>query len=177
MSDLDHTHVLKKPCKGCPFAKATPSGETGGSEVPVYLGQARGPFILNCHNATDMDKEGWVEDLIKVPQCAGAAMFRNVMGWDVDLPAVLQRLESDGSVWDNPEDFMVHHFFETFEVPLELHGRITELYKRLVVKRYLEMHTIDELLEREMLRAKQGIPHQQSAGKPREFWFKNEGGE
>lgn len=96
-----------KSCNECPFSKASPSGQLGGSPIQTYLGQILGPFYLPCHmpqNYKGNDTPVSPEHM----QCAGAAIFRRKLG--VRVPAPLLTLQSDDSnVFSTLEEFISHH--------------------------------------------------------------------
>tara|TARA_R110002020_G_scaffold470594_1_gene696625 strand:+ start:84 stop:506 length:423 start_codon:yes stop_codon:yes gene_type:complete len=110
------TKNRKKPCKGCPFRRDNNlSGSTpGGSEPEVYLGQARGPFWLPCHQ--DKNYDGKNSNPTKVGQCAGAAIFRSNTDTN-KIPKELVYLEKDTNlVFASPGEFLAHYK----QIPLEI---------------------------------------------------------
>jgi hypothetical protein len=105
----DKRFCVKKPCKECPFARSTTPGELGGSDPTVYIGQAMGPFWLPCHLHTEYSDPNWKQDTAK-PQCAGAAMYRSLVGVDRLMPPSLHRLEGDPElVFSSPAELLAHH--------------------------------------------------------------------
>lgn len=100
--------AVAKPCKGCPFARETEPGELGGGNPLTFIGQAHGPFWLPCHSAgAYAAKES---DPAKVPQCAGAAIYRTHTGRDALMPSGIAVLPADRErVFSNPTEFLAHH--------------------------------------------------------------------
>lgn len=104
------TAKMRKPCGGCPFGRVNNNEKPapGGSHPFVYLGQARGPFWLPCHN--DRQYDGKESDPAKVKQCAGAAIFRSNCGKKYRLPEQLLDLPADHeSVFSNEGEFYSYY--------------------------------------------------------------------
>lgn len=135
----DKRYSCKKPCAECPFGKKTEPGTTGGAHPIVYAAQAIGPFWLPCHMT-----EGYFNDRTNhdLPQCAGAAMYRDLIGVAPRMPAFLHKLQGDPElVWDNPVDLMAH-----------LGGVAPEL-----VRLFLEtVESVDEAYDRELTKVQSG---------------------
>lgn len=105
MDDSKQHH--HKPCDGCPYARATPPGQLRGVDVRRFIGQAIGPFLLPCHGYAD--RKGWSLDPSK-PQCAGAAMYRDLVGVAHKMPPALSREKGDPElVFANAVEFLAHH--------------------------------------------------------------------
>lgn len=105
----DERDKLKKPCAGCPFARATSPEylRSRGRDVRRFIGQACAPFLLPCHHTAD--KEGWPLDPAR-PQCAGAAMYRDLTGVSHRMPDALTRLRGDPTlVFATPAEYLAHH--------------------------------------------------------------------
>lgn len=103
----DRRFSCKKPCPECPFARATEPDTLGGRDASVYVGQAYGPFWLPCHMAAGYEENKRDPEL---PQCAGAAMHRDLIGVAPSLPDGLHKLEGDPElVFSTPEEFVAHH--------------------------------------------------------------------
>jgi len=101
---------MKGPCGGCPFGRINDNEKPapGGSHPFVYLGQARGPFWLPCHN--DKQYIGKDSDPAKVKQCGGAAIFRSNCGKKYSLPKQLLDLPEDHErVFSNEGEFYAHY--------------------------------------------------------------------
>lgn len=95
-----------KPCKACPWIRASEPGYLGGSEAEVYVGQAVLPFWLPCHSSANY--EGKASDVNAVVECAGAAMFRANIG--VKLPPSLLSMPADQEVaFGSLAEFYAHH--------------------------------------------------------------------
>lgn len=100
----------KKPCLGCPFKRVNTNEKPypGGSHPFVYLGQARGPFWLPCHN--DKNYNGKQSSPSEVTQCRGAAIFRSNCDSGIELPEQLLSLEKDmNEVFADEAEFMKHY--------------------------------------------------------------------
>lgn len=100
----------KKACLGCPFRRINTNEKPnpGGSHPFVYLGQARGPFWLPCHN--DKNYDGKQSSPDKVTQCRGAAIFRSNCDSGIRLPKQLLSLEKDtNEVFANEAEFTAHY--------------------------------------------------------------------
>lgn len=105
----------KKACGGCPFKRVNNNAKPhpGGSKPEVYLGQARGPFWLPCHN--DKNYEGKSSDPAAVNQCAGAAIFRANTGRDKVMPPQLLSLPKDPEKVFGTEAEFFAHFYDVDE--------------------------------------------------------------
>jgi len=102
----DESFRVRRPCPGCPFARACAPGGLGGSPVEVYIGQLLGGFWLPCHSNPDYNQQTDAT----VSQCAGAAIFRANLGIDAILPPMLHRLPEDqAAVFGTVEQFVAHH--------------------------------------------------------------------
>lgn len=105
-----HKTKSKKACMGCPFKRVNTNEKPnpGGSHPFVYLGQARGPFWLPCHN--DKNYEGKGSDTETVSQCRGAAIFRANCDMPYGIPDKLLSLEKDTeSVFASEAEFLSHY--------------------------------------------------------------------
>ncbi len=90
-------YVRKNPCSGCPFSK-TGDPTKGGTKDPVnplrLIGQARGPFMLPCHEEPNYmaERQGTTYQLA---QCAGGAIYRSNTGIADMFPAAFHILPED----------------------------------------------------------------------------------
>ena len=127
--------MARKPCKECPFARATEPGETGGTGPTTYVAQAHGPFLLSCHMDPDYEKD---RRSTKLLQCAGAAIYRANTKRAELMPPALLTLEPDTElVFGGPAELLAHHG----EVPV------------FVAEQFLREHPVDELLAHEVRRS------------------------
>jgi hypothetical protein len=105
--------AVNTPCKGCPFAKHSKSGELGGSPVTVYVGQAHLPMWLPCHSERGYAGEESCNSMDKIGQCSGAARLRKKLGdkWGMDYEerGVAIQDDPDGKAFDSIEEFVEHH--------------------------------------------------------------------
>lgn len=95
---------------GCPFKRENTNEKPypGGSHPFVYLGQARGPFWLPCHE--DKNYEGKGSNPETVSQCRGAAIFRANCNTGYERPSSLLKLEPDTeNVFANEIEFFMHY--------------------------------------------------------------------
>jgi hypothetical protein len=125
----------KKCCGKCPFKRGLPPTEEslGYSHPFVYLGQARGPYWLPCHQ--DKNYEGKGSNVETVSQCRGAAIFRANCGTPYKLPDQLLSLEKDEeAVFGSEAEFLAHYM----DAPLEW------------AKNMLTRQTLDELMHQEL---------------------------
>ncbi len=102
---------IKRACGGCPFKRVNNNEKPnpGGSKPEVYLGQARGPFWLPCHN--DKNYKGKSSSPATVNQCAGAAIFRANIKVRDRLPEQLQSLPEDHvNVFSTEQEFYQHYY-------------------------------------------------------------------
>ena len=105
--------ICRKPCRTCPWRKDVTPGALGGTPPEVHLGQMWGPFWLPCHSTP-----GYTPRLDKsLPECVGVAMMRSATGRADILPSSLLSADSDGSVFDSPRDFLIHHRGSDVGVP------------------------------------------------------------
>ena len=115
---------MKAPCGGCPFGRLNNNEKPapGGSHPFIYLGQARGPFWLPCHN--DREYIGATSDPAKVKQCGGAAIFRNNCGKKYSLPKQLLDIPANHElVFSNEAEFYSYYS----EMPIhDAHILLTE---------------------------------------------------
>lgn len=127
-----NTNACAKPCPGCPFARATPPGEIGGSSPLVYLGQAAGPYYLPCHNSPGYAENRRSFDHL---QCAGAAIFRTHI--EADVPGSLARLPEDkAAVFSSAAEFLAYHK----QAPIEM------------AEAFLRHMTLEDLLRQQLQR-------------------------
>lgn len=120
---------------GCPFKRVNTNEKPnpGGSHPFVYLGQARGPFWLPCHQ--DKNYEGKGSDVEKVSQCRGAAIFRSNCNSPYTLPKELLVLPEDKeNVFASEAEFLAHYM----DAPLEY------------AQKMLTEKTLDELMYQEI---------------------------
>ena len=120
---MDNTKKLKRPCKACPFIRATEGGGSslGGSPPETYIGQAGGPFVLPCHATYDPSLSAKEQDLTQTQQCAGAAIFRANTGVGAFLPPHLHTLPPDKvTVLGTWAEFLAHHRQITLEAAQDL---------------------------------------------------------
>lgn len=95
------------PCRGCPYGRATAPGALRGNDPGRFLGQAVGPFVMPCHQAAD--RVCWRENFTG-PECAGAAMFRDLLGVAERLPVELRRMTGDPLVvFSDPVEYVAYH--------------------------------------------------------------------
>lgn len=87
----------------------TEPGKLGGSLPEVYIGQIYGPFLLPCHQHCDFEDPNWKDDVLNIPQCAGAAMFRKQNGISERLPELVHALPPIDGLLDTPTAFYMHH--------------------------------------------------------------------
>lgn len=121
---------LKKPCAQCPFGRESAKLEEARDVDPLaLLAQAHSSFVLPCHMHTAYAEEKQ-RDIMSLPQCAGAAIYRANVG--VKLPAVIHSLPADKN--------------EVFATPTELVCAHTQ-EKPEVVQAYLNDITIKTLIE------------------------------
>jgi hypothetical protein len=107
----DKRYCRKGPCNECPFGRATKPGTVGGSDPRVFVGQAIGPFLLNCHTAPGYWDNPASTDLI---QCGGAAIYRANVRVSDQLPSCLHRLPPGDLAFATPAELVAHHL----QVPL-----------------------------------------------------------
>lgn len=101
---------LTKPCLDCPFYRRVKPGALGGSSVETYIGQSIGPFMLPCHKACDFDDPNWKDKVGETSQCAGAAIYRNNIGFGGAMPSGIHVLPQDhDKVFSSHAEFIAHH--------------------------------------------------------------------
>ncbi len=109
----DERNKLKAPCPGCPYSRTTDTeylNKRARSESGVrrFIGQSMGPFNLPCHTVADV--EGWVPADTSRPQCAGAAMYRDLTGSAKKMPDSLTRLRGDDElVFGSHVEYLAYH--------------------------------------------------------------------
>lgn len=110
----DERAKLKKPCQGCPLARATSTEYLNArAKSPHgarrFIGQTMGPFLLPCHHP--QDAENW-ENVMDPshPQCAGAAMYRDLTGSAKKMPDSFIRLKGDEElVFGSHVEYLAYH--------------------------------------------------------------------
>ena len=127
----------KKPCMGCPFkrhniacASDDRPSHPGNSHPFVYIGQARGPFWLPCHQ--DKNYEGVGSNTETVGACRGAAIFRSNCQDQYVMPEELLSLPADREEVFADEAEFLHHYLKE-EVPISL-----DIWKRALNKTELD---------------------------------------
>lgn len=102
------TPPARRPCAGCPFARHSTPGKTGGSDATVFAGQAAGPFQLNCHSAPGYAQRP--DPTLSMRPCAGAAIYRANTGVADQMPPSLAALPADPeAVFASAEELVAHH--------------------------------------------------------------------
>lgn len=105
-----------KPCSECPFGRKTKAGLLGGADPTVYIGQARGPFVLSCHKDPDYEQSTALEKHAELKGCAGAAIYRANNGLDKLMPKELYSLpENHAAAFSSPAELLAHHSEITLE--------------------------------------------------------------
>lgn len=134
----------KKPCMGCPFKRHNIAcadddrrSHPGNSHPFVYIGQARGPFWLPCHQ--DKNYEGVGSNIETVGACRGAAIFRSNCDSGYKMPEELLSLPADKENVFADEAEFVHHYLKD-EAPVSL-----ETWRGLLSKQQL-----DEIMHHEI---------------------------
>lgn len=111
----------KKACAGCPFRRVNTNEKPnpGGSHPFIYIGQARGPFWLPCHQ--DKNYVGKGSNPETVTQCRGAAIFRANCNDGYTRPKELLQLSPNHEdVFSSEAEFAAHYL----DVPLEQMNRV-----------------------------------------------------
>lgn len=141
----------KKACGGCPFKRNntpcstdTDPSKPGGSHPFVYLGQARGPFWLPCHQ--DKNYEGTGSNTETVGQCRGAAIFRANCDDGYQRPEPLLKLEKNTEdVFANEAEFASHYlggpvqqWEKVLVKPMLDNLMVNEITKPSLTKRFME---------------------------------------
>lgn len=130
MEDIADDNMLKKPCRSCPFRRASAAGWLGASSPEQFMlatfGEAEigGEFFMQvkneepmpCHLTINYDdpewlekwEEGWKDGQETGSLCAGAAvMFANrVKKPRIDLP---EREADRDNVFTHTKEFVEHH--------------------------------------------------------------------
>lgn len=105
-------------CPECPFNKDVRPGALGGSPPETYIGQAHAPFFLPCHMHCDFEDPNWKDKAGEVPQCVGAAHFREHIGVAKRMPDALLKRPASDQVFKDEADFLAHHKGITREAAL-----------------------------------------------------------
>lgn len=127
----------KKACLGCPFKRVNTNEKPnpGGSHPFVYLGQARGPFWLPCHQ--DKNYVGKGSNPETVTQCRGAAIFRANCEDGYKRPDQLLVREKDKeAVFESEAEFAGHYL----DVP-------TPMMERMLTKETLDKMMMKEITQ------------------------------
>jgi hypothetical protein len=117
---------LKKPCKDCPWRRASSPGWLGDGDPEYFLSSAladefggvheeHGSYAEPCHLTVDYSDDAWAEKPEEVQVCVGALIFyRNVDQFK--LPRQPERSElicsvepDHEAVFSTPEEFREHH--------------------------------------------------------------------
>lgn len=105
----------KRPCKQCPFRKASAAGWLGGSPPEGFIGTLRtGAQPLPCHSTVDYEKPDWCERFLsgrdpKHKLCAGALTLMANEG-RVPRPSQGPEMPADAqTVFETARDFITHH--------------------------------------------------------------------
>lgn len=97
----------KTPCATCPFRRTTEPGNTGGSQVEVFVGQSHGPFYIPCHSSPNYDQR---DDPTKFDHCVGTSVFRSNCGVAEIMPDALPKAEANtDDVFATVNEFVSHH--------------------------------------------------------------------
>lgn len=107
----------RKPCKECPFARHVQPAVAGLGDPCRYVGQAVGPFWLPCHEAPGYEENKFAPDNVeRIPQCAGAAIYRANVGVLHKFSAAFLHAEKNTElVFASHAELLAHHL----QIPLK----------------------------------------------------------
>jgi len=99
----------QKPCKACPWRKASAKGWLGDSTPVEFMQTSEAEHRMPCHLHVDYERPEWRSDAENAPQCVGRAVHfanRCKQPRNTDL---LHMPADREQVFSNPQDFIDHH--------------------------------------------------------------------
>lgn len=113
----------KAPCAECPFRRTSVRGYLGADNPEHFVQTAAGGSDLPCHMDIDYTDPDWLKTQEPdAPLCVGSLQFQNNWLSLSRLPHVAEaqrELEGNPRVFDNPEEFLIHHKYGRWDGPTE----------------------------------------------------------
>lgn len=109
--------MTKKPCKECPFRRASAPGWIGSHEhvqeiIDTVRADQRFPCHLQVNTAMEEDGEDFVTAALLADVCVGSAQFLNnqlKMSRHPDVVAAQRRVGKNPDVFTTPAEMVAHH--------------------------------------------------------------------
>jgi hypothetical protein len=103
-----------KPCRGCPWRRASINGYLGASTPEALLAVAQSPLEPHtpCHLQVNYRSKDWEVEALAAPQCAGRAIFlanQGIVPKGLNLLRQPQIKKDTKIVFASGEEFLVHH--------------------------------------------------------------------
>jgi hypothetical protein len=109
MPHVAHT----KPCKECPFRRASAAGWLGSATPEEFIASTLAEYDMPCHLAIDYEAKDWPDQVEAGPRCAGSLIFLKNVCHLPRRPALrkaTEAVEADrGAVFANRQEFLDYH--------------------------------------------------------------------
>jgi hypothetical protein len=99
----------RKPCRECPFRRASSPGYLGASEPLDFVKLAASETRMPCHLRVDYDRKDWEAQAATAPQCVGRAILT---ANTCTLPRsgdLLTAKPNRSEVFTHPLEMLEHH--------------------------------------------------------------------
>lgn len=103
------TRQHRKPCRECPFRRASAPGYLGNSSPLEFQKCAASPTRMPCHLRVDYERKDWKRQAAKAPQCVGRAILTANICKRVDDPLLLTAKADRVAVFSHPLEMLEHH--------------------------------------------------------------------
>lgn len=132
----EYSDKLKRPCRECPFKRTSMRGYLGSDNPEHFLDQTLRGADMPCHMEIDYsDKEWLTTQEPTAPMCVGGLQMQNNWLSLSRNPKVAEAQDKAGTnknVFDNPEEFLIHHKVGKHSGPTEpgVRWRATEVDRK-----------------------------------------------
>lgn len=113
----------KAPCAECPFRRTSIRGWLGADHPEHFLEMTLKGADMPCHMDIDYsDKEWQTTQEPDAPMCVGALQFQNnwlSLSRNPEVAEAQRAVGNNRNVFDTPEQFMIHHKWNTHFGPVE----------------------------------------------------------
>ncbi len=98
-----------KPCKECPFRRASLPGYLGEDAPEAFVYTAMSEQFMPCHLEVDYEDDDWRDGLDEVHQCSGRAIFMTHICKLPRDPALALLPADHKRIFSTPQEFLDHH--------------------------------------------------------------------
>ena len=98
-----------KPYKACPFRRKSAAGWLGASTPEEFVDTALADVYMPCHLEVDYEDAYWQDNLPRVHQCAGRAIFLSNTCKAPRDKTIVRLPPNTTDVFSNKQEFLEHH--------------------------------------------------------------------